>query len=489
MIFQSTAICFQFYSEDPDLPDLPIFSEVTPTPGSVNNYALPTFVFDTTGTISRVGNDWTIDFGTIEQYSEFPLVNVSIENAAPVADSDFLSGSISASIVDPISFTDPSVPAGPGNGLLTGFAGFVDSTVLGEHTDSFVFSPESVNAAGSYTLPTQTLTITADITATPCYLAGTLLLTPGGEVPVEMLKAGDAVVTISGEKRKLVWIGKGRALATRGQRSAATPVIIRKGALAKNVPHRDLRITKGHSLYLERALIPVELLVNHRSILWDDRAQDVTVYHLELETHDVLLANGAPAESYRDDGNRWLFQNANSGWDLPPQQPCAPILTGGPVVDAIWRQLLDRAGLRKGVPLTDDPDVHILVDGKRLNAADRVGDVHVFHLAGVPSALRIMSRSSVPAELGLARDPRLLGVAVRCVVVRNGARFRALQMEDARLAEGFHDFEPDNRIRWTDGDAAVPVELFKGFIDPLEFVLHLGGTTKYLDCGEVRHVA
>jgi Hint domain len=30
----------------------------------------------------------------------------------------------------------------------------------------------------------------------------------------------------------------------------------------------------------------------------------VSIYHLELDTHDVLLANGAPAESYRDDGNR-----------------------------------------------------------------------------------------------------------------------------------------------------------------------------------------
>ena len=73
----------------------------------------------------------------------------------------------------------------------------------------------------------------------------------------------------------------------------------------------------------------------------------MTIYHIELETHDVLVANGAPAESYRDDGNRWLFQNANPGWDLPPQAPCAPVLTGGPVVDAIWRRLLDRAGPRR----------------------------------------------------------------------------------------------------------------------------------------------
>jgi hypothetical protein len=113
----------------------------------------------------------------------------------------------------------------------------------------------------------------------------------------------------------------GATLATRNRRTAATPVIVRKGALGPNVPHNDLRITKGHALHIDGVLIPVEFLVNHRSIEWDDRAQEVTIYHVELETYDVLLANGAPAETYRDDGNRWLFQNANTGWQLPPQEP------------------------------------------------------------------------------------------------------------------------------------------------------------------------
>ena len=89
---------------------------------------------------------------------------------------------------------------------------------------------------------------------------------------------------------------------------------MRKGALADNVPHRDLRVTKGHSLFLDGVLIPVEFLVNHRSIRWDDRAQEAEIYHNELATHDVLIADGAPAESYRDDGNRWLFQNADVNW-------------------------------------------------------------------------------------------------------------------------------------------------------------------------------
>jgi hypothetical protein len=77
----------------------------------------------------------------------------------------------------------------------------------------------------------------------------------------------------------------------------------------------------------------------------------------------VLVANGAPAESYRDDGNRWPFHNANEGLVLPPQEPYAPVLTGAPVVDDIWHRLLDHAGQRALPPMTDDPDLHLRVDG------------------------------------------------------------------------------------------------------------------------------
>jgi Hint domain len=266
-------------------------------------------------------------------------------------------------------------------------------------------------------------------------------------------------------------------------------VIVRKGALADNVPHHDLRVTKAHSLYIDGVLIPVEFLVNHRSILWDDHAQEVRLYHIELETHDVLLANGAPAESYRDDGNRWLFQNANSGWSLPPQEPYAPVLTGGPLVDAVWRRLLERAGPRKNLPLTDDADLHVLADGQRLDAADRVGEVHMFRLPAIPSALHIVSRAAAPAELGLARDPRMLGVALRRFAVRKGTRFRVTEAKDGRLTEGFHAFEADNGIRWTDGHASSPPELYDGFTAPLELVLHIAATARYLADSSVQCVA
>jgi len=320
-----------------------------------------------------------------------------------------------------------------------------------------------------------------DITAL-CYCRGTRIQTARGEIAVEDLAIGDLAVTASGGTRPIVWIGTGRALATRGRRNAATPVIVRKGALADNVPHRDLHVTKGHSLYIDGVLIPVEFLVNHRSILWDDRAQEVKIYHIELETHDVLIANGAPAESYRDDGNRWLFQNANSGWDLPPQEPCAPVLTGGELVDRVWRRLLDRAGPRPGVPLTDDPDLHLLVDGRRLDATERVGEAHIFHLPAMPSVLRIGSRAAAPAELGLARDPRALGVAVRRLVVRGGTRSKVTEANDDSLVDGFYAFEADHGFRWTDGDAAIPTSLFTGYTGPLELILSIGCTAQYHLC-------
>jgi hypothetical protein len=316
-----------------------------------------------------------------------------------------------------------------------------------------------------------------------CFAQGTQIATPTGETPVERLSVGDTVLTADGKVEPIIWIGVGRVLVTPGRRSAATPVTVHRGALADNVPHRDLRVTKGHSLFIDDVLIPVEFLINHRSICWDDRAREVDVYHVELAKHGVLIADGAAAESYRDDGNRWLFRNANSGWGLPPQPPCAPVLTGGPIVDAIWRRLLSRAGPRPGFPTTADPDLHLLVDGRRVNSEARPDGVHLFHLAEYPASVRIVSHAAAPQELGLARDPRCLGVALRRIVMRQQGKFRVVDAADASLVDGFHDFEADGGFRWTDGDAVMPTELFAEFKGPVEIVLTVAGTTRYIETG------
>ena len=436
--------------------------------------------------------------GTIEALMTLE-VNGGIAAGVTIAFSPSIGAQVGQLILD--------VPAA-NLGTIAGFSAGNTIVVEGSLYDDAVFTQGTSGAAGTLTLSGGALaplsfavegTYAADsFLATPnltetdvtlCFVAGTRIATPRGEVPVEQLSVGDEVLTLSGATQPITWIGVGRVLATRGRRTAATPVIVRKGALADNVPCRNLRITKGHSLFFDGALIPVEELINHRSILWDDQAQEVAIFHIELATHDVLLADGAPAESYRDDGNRWLFRNANAGWRLPPQEPCVPVLAGGPVVDAIWRRLLDRAPLRSRIPLTDDADVHLMVDGTRVDPISRDAARYAFRLPVRPTTMRIRSRSIVPQEFGLARDPRCLGIALQRIIFAQLARTRVVNADDLRLADGFHEYEPEDDWRWTNGDAAVPSALFTGFSGPLLCTLQIGATTQYLDEGRTLRVA
>ena len=369
---------------------------------------------------------------------------------------------------------------------LTGFVA-VGETFSGNQLVLTNASDAHVTLGVQGTFTTSNFALTSDLAGGTditviCFAAGTLIATPAGEVPVQDLAAGNLVMTAHNGPRPVQWIGKGKVLSTRGRRTAATPVIVYKNALGPNLPHHDLRITKAHSLYIDDVLIPVEFLVNHRTIVWDDRAQEVEIYHVELESHDILIANGVPVESYRDDGNRWLFQNANSGWGLPPQTPYAPVLTGGPVVDAVWARLLLRAGPRSLPPTTDDPDLHLIADGIRVDVAASDGQDRVFFVSGTPDSIRIVSRDAIPAELGIARDPRALGVAVREIVLERGLSRVRIAADDPRLTDGFHDYEPSGDRRWTNGDASLPAEL--SGLGALRVVLTLAGATRYLDLGQ-----
>jgi hypothetical protein len=102
-------------------------------------------------------------------------------------------------------------------------------------------------------------------------------------VTIQDLAIGDLVMTLSGIAWPVRWVGKGSVLATRGRRSAATPVTVCKSALADNVPNADLRMTKAHALYIDEVLIPVEFLVNH------PRTLGVAIHHIELRQGRSLI--------------------------------------------------------------------------------------------------------------------------------------------------------------------------------------------------------
>jgi hypothetical protein len=314
-----------------------------------------------------------------------------------------------------------------------------------------------------------------------CFCAGTHIATPTGEVPVEQLAVGDLVVTLDGREEPIRWIGTGQSLLAPGRRSGATPVIVRANALDYGIPRRDLRITKGHSLYLEGVLIPVENLINHRTILWDDAAHSVVIYHLELDAHEVLLADGAPTESYRDDGNRVQFQNVNPGWGAGAiLEPFAPIVSNGPIVAEVWRRLQQRTG-HTPMLLTEDPGLHLIFEDKRVAPSGVAGDRYTFEVMGAGGDLQIVTRSATPAELGVNHDQRRLGVALRLIVLSQ----RGLRLEIAAsspvLTEGFYPYEREGDWRWTDGAGVLPSSILSNFVagQPIGLEIHVGCTAVY----------
>jgi len=93
--------------------------------------------------------------------------------------------------------------------------------------------------------------------------------------------------------------------------------------------------------------------------------------------------------------------------------------------------------------------------------------------------VRLASRAASPAELGLARDPRVLGVAVRQIRLWQAERLSLLDAADPTLAEGFHGFEPDEDLRWTDGNALLPRTFFAGIDGASELEVLTCGAARY----------
>ena len=177
----------------------------------------------------------------------------------------------------------------------------------------------------------------------PCYCAGTGILTDHGEVPVEALRVGDRLVTLGGAARRLRWIGR-RSFAGEFIRRNPDllPVTIRAGALDGVLPRRDLSVSPNHALYLDGVLVPALCLIDGHGVTQARAVARVDYHHLELDRHDIVFAEGAPAETYREDGNRLMFHNA-AGYRLlyadAPRRPAwrAPLVRDGPILQRLRR--------------------------------------------------------------------------------------------------------------------------------------------------------
>lgn len=139
-----------------------------------------------------------------------------------------------------------------------------------------------------------------------CFLRGTRILTDAGERDIERLKIGDLVPTAFGELLPIKFIETYKYEKGRGHGPwpiRLRPVRITKSAISNGVPHRDLYVTRGHALYLDGALIPAGLLVNGKTILLHsaDDDDELEFFHIKLERHSVIFAEGAACETLLKD--------------------------------------------------------------------------------------------------------------------------------------------------------------------------------------------
>jgi hypothetical protein len=148
------------------------------------------------------------------------------------------------------------------------------------------------------------------ITTTICFMPGTRVRTPAGEVAVETLKRGDFVTTADGRRAPVRWLGM-QTISTRfADPMRALPIRIKAGALGENVPSRDLRLSPGHAVFIDGALVIASALVNGSSVVREtDAPETFKYYHVETDDHALILAENTPAETFIDNVDRMNFDN------------------------------------------------------------------------------------------------------------------------------------------------------------------------------------
>jgi hypothetical protein len=222
---------------------------------------------------------------------------------------------------------------GPANNVTVSGIGTNELTVVGKAADinacidnhlTYTTLTFSVGAASEMKVQVtdqagnvSTTEIEIDVT---CFMAGTMIGTPEGEAAVETLRHGDLVLTADGRALPVVWLGRQTVSTVFGDSARVLPIRIKAGALADNVPARDLLISPDHAVLIDGFLAQAAALVNGVSITRETAVPSIfTYYHIELEEHALILAENTPAESFVDNVERMRFDNGAEHLALYPE--------------------------------------------------------------------------------------------------------------------------------------------------------------------------
>ncbi len=191
-----------------------------------------------------------------------------------------------------------------GNGVIV-YTQNID--VAGAYSASFVattnnytitFLDTSTGGAGSDPVIDN---VVFDVPFVVCFLRGTMIATPAGEVAVEDLRVGDMVLTRDNGAQKIRWLAKN---SVDGSANLA-PILIKAGALGND---RDLYVSPQHRMLVSdwraellfgetEVLVAAKHLVNDSTILRAP-APAVEYFHFMFDRHQLVRANGAWSESF-----------------------------------------------------------------------------------------------------------------------------------------------------------------------------------------------
>ncbi|WP_086652482.1 Hint domain-containing protein [Acetobacter malorum] len=354
-----------------------------------------------------------------------------------------------------------------------------DVNVSGQN---FTVGNYSATGAGPLTVSSDGTSLSIEAVGSVCFLSGTLLSTPTGEVAVEDVQVGDTLLTFENGKpvaQPVVWVGSRQAEVRAGLPldEAGWPVRVRQNALADGVPGKDLLITPEHCLYLDGQFVPVRMLVNGETIAYDQTIRAYTYYHVETAQHAVIMADGALTESYLDTGNRRAFRQAGTVVRIPGLARCwaedaaAPLMTARDAVEPLHQRLAQRAEMLRGAEvedtqsletatLTTESDLHLVTEsGARINKVRTHNGRTIFIVPPHVKAVHLVSRASRPVDtIGpFVDDRRTLGVLVGRMMLQDSTS-APRNLEPAAgtpMASGWHAAEAGQTARWTNGEAAV----------------------------------
>jgi hypothetical protein len=275
--------------------------------------------------------------------------------------------------------------------------------------------------------------------------------------------------------RPIKWLGWRRIDLTAHPRpQTVAPIRIQRGAFADNVPVNDLLLSPDHAVFIDGKLICARQLVNGATIRQETNRSDVEYFHVELDTHAILLSEGLPTESYLDTGNRGFFANSDQARVLHPDltdegshpartaASCAPFVWAEDEVRPIWNRLAKRAAAL-GTSVAEpggvtDPELCIVIGGQTQRPVAVAGGCYHFIVKSGVEEVLLVSRAASPSHTQpWLNDRRQLGVNIERIALRRRGDIHDIPIDHPGLSQGWWPVERDGTAlhRWTDGQAKL----------------------------------